>query len=93
MSRVRIDEDIRPLSEFRAGVASFVKQVRESRRPLVLTQRGRGVAVLLDAQQFESMQERLEILEDIYRAEEQLAAGEGVPHAEAKARVLNELAR
>jgi len=93
MSKVRIDEDIRPLSEFRAGVASFVKQVRESRRPLVLTQRGRGVAVLLDAQEFESMQERLEILEDIYRAEEQLAAGEGVPHEEAKARVLNELAR
>ena len=93
MSKVRIDEDIRPLSEFRAGVASFVRQVRESRRPMVLTQRGRGVAVLMDAQEFESMQDRLEILEDIYRAEEQLAAGKGVPHGEAKARVLNKLPR
>ena len=93
MSKVRIDEDIRPLSEFRAGVASFVRQVRESRRPMVLTQRGRGVAVLMDAHEFESMQERLEILEDICRAEEQLAADEGVPHGEAKARVLKELAR
>ncbi len=93
MSKLRVDEDIRPLSEFRAGVASFVKQVRESRRPMVLTQRGRGVAVLLDAHEFELMQERLEILEDIYRAEEQLAAGEGVPNAEPKARVLNKPAR
>lgn len=93
MSKLRVDEDIRPLSEFRAGVASFVKQVHETRRPMVLTQRGRGVAVLMDVHEFELMQARLEILEDIYRAEEQLAAGEGVPHGQAKTRVLKRLAR
>lgn len=43
MARVRVDEDIRPLSELRADVASFVKQIHETRRPMVLTQRGRGV--------------------------------------------------
>lgn len=93
MSKVRVDEDIRPLSEFRAEVASFVKHIRETRRPMVLTQRGRGVAVLMDVHEFESMQERLEILEDIFRAEEQLAAGEGVPHEEARARVLKGIAQ
>jgi prevent-host-death family protein len=93
MSRVRIDEDIRPLSEFRAGVASFVKHVQQTRRPMVLTQRGRGVAVLLDVHEYESIQERLEILEDIYRAEEQLKAGEGVSHEAAKERLLNGLRR
>lgn len=93
MSKVRVDKDIRPLSEFRAGVASFVRQIHETRRPMVLTQRGRGVAVLMDVHEFELMQERLEILEDIYRAEEQLAAAEGVPHEEALTRVLKRLAR
>jgi prevent-host-death family protein len=93
MSKVRVDEDIRPLSEFRAEMASFVKHIHETRRPMVLTQRGRGVAVLIDVNQFESMQERLEILEDIYRAEEQLAAGGGVPHEEARARILKAITR
>lgn len=93
MSRVRADEDIRPLSEFRAGVATFVKQIHETQRPMILTQRGRGVAVLMDVQAFEQIQQRLELLEEIYKAEEQLAAGEGVPHNEAKARVLGSLAR
>lgn len=93
MLTVRVNEDIRPLSEFRAGVASFVKQVHETRRPMVLTQRGRGVAVLMDVHEFELMQERLEVLEEICRAEEQLAAGEGVPHGEARARVLKGLAQ
>ncbi len=93
MSRLRIDEDIRPLSEFRAAVATFVKQIRETQRPLVLTQHGRGVAVLVDAGEYERMRERLEILEDIYRAESQLAAGEGVPHDRARASVLKEIGR
>lgn len=93
MSRVRVDEDIRPLSEFRASVATFIKQVRETRRPMVLTQRGRGVAVLVGVNEYERMQARLEILEDIYKAEEQLAAGEGISHEEAKARVLDRLAQ
>ncbi|MDN5870764.1 MAG: type II toxin-antitoxin system Phd/YefM family antitoxin [Nitrococcus sp.] len=93
MVKIRVDEDIRSLSEFRAGVASFVKQVHETRRPMVLTQRGRGVAVLLDVHEFEAMQARLEILEDIYRAEEQLAAGEGVPHGKAEAQVLKRITR
>jgi len=93
MPRVRVDEDILPLSEFRAGVATFVKQLHENRRPMVLTQRGRGVAVLVDVQEYEKMQERLEILEDIYKAEEQIASGDGIAHEDAKARVLRRLAQ
>ncbi|MCC5854019.1 MAG: type II toxin-antitoxin system Phd/YefM family antitoxin [Alkalimonas sp.] len=91
MLRVRVDEDIRPLSEFRAGVASFVKQIHETRRPMVLTQRGRGVAVLIDVQEYERMQERLELLEEVYKAEEQIASGEGISHEDAKSRVLSRL--
>lgn len=89
MLRVRMDEDIRPLSEFRASVASFVKQIHETRRPMVLTQRGRGVAVLVDVTEYEKLQARLEFLEDIYQAEEQIAAGMGVAHEEAKAKMLS----
>jgi antitoxin YefM len=91
MQPLKLDEDIRPLSEFRAGVASFVKQVNETGRPLVLTQHGRGVAVVVDIREFEAMRERLSLLEDIARAEAQLAAGEGIPHAEAKARILERI--
>ncbi len=93
MSRVRVDEDIRPLSEFRAGVATFIKQLQENRRPMVLTQRGRGVAVLVGVHEYEKMQERLEILEELYKAEEQIASGDGIGHEDAKARVLNGLAQ
>jgi prevent-host-death family protein len=91
MTKLRVDEDIRPLSEFRAGIASFVKQINDTHRPMVLTQRGRAVAVLVGAHEYQRMQQRLELLEDIYRAEAQIEAGEGVPHAVAKDRVLRQL--
>ena len=64
-------------------------QVR--RRPLVLTQHGRGVAVLVDIHEFEAMRERMELLEDISVAEAQIAAGRVTPHEEAKARALAKL--
>lgn len=91
MQPLRLDEDIRPLSEFRSGVASFIKQVSDTRRPLVLTQHGRGVAVVVDIREFDDMRERLAILEDISISRAQLAAGQGSPHDEVRTRVLKRL--
>ncbi len=93
MQPLKFDEDIRPLSEFRAGVATFVKQVNDTGRPLVLTQRGRGVVVVVGIHEFEDMRERLALLEDIAAAEAQLAAGEGIPHAEARSRIMASIQR
>jgi antitoxin YefM len=93
MSSIRVSEDIRPLSEFRANAAAFVQHVRQSRRPLVLTQRGRGAAVLLDIAEYERLVERAELLEDITAAEEQIAAGEGIKHEDAKQQILSRLRR
>jgi len=42
----------------------------------------------MEAHEFEAMKERLEMLEEIHLAEQQLAAGEGIHHEKAKAQVL-----
>ena len=93
MPRMIIDEDIKPMSEVRAGIASFLKQIHDTKRPLVITQHGKGVAVMLDVREYESMQEKLELLQDIQTSITQLERGEGVPHKEAKDNVLKELRR
>lgn len=88
MQRLKIDQDIKPLSEVRIGIASYIKQVRDTKRPVVITQHGKGVAVLLDASEYESMQERLELLTDVQTSLGQLANGQGVTHEDAKKKVL-----
>ena len=91
MQRIKVDKDIRSLSEFRTGIANFIKQVHETKRPLVITQHGKGVAVLMDSREFEAMQEKIELLTDIHTAVNQLAAGEGIDQDEAKANVLKRI--
>lgn len=81
-------EDIRPLSEFRAHAAAFVQAVRETGRPMILTQHGRGAAVLLDVRAYEALVEQVELLRDIRLAEAQVKAGEAVPQADARAAIL-----
>jgi prevent-host-death family protein len=89
MQRLKIDQDIRPLSEVRTGIANFIKQVHDTKRPVIITQHGKGVAVLLDAQEYEAMQEKLELLTDIQVSLNQLESGQGINHEGAKEKVLN----
>ncbi len=93
MSRLHFDQDIQPLSDFRAGAASFIRQVNETRRPIVITQRGKGVAVVVDVTEYESMQEKIELLEEVQKAEAQLSAGLGVSSSEARKRILQNIQR
>jgi antitoxin YefM len=91
MTRLHFDQDIQPLSSFRASAASYIRQINETRRPLVITQRGKGVAVLIDVSEYEAMQEKIELFEDIQKAEVQLSAGLGLSNSDARAQVLNSI--
>ena len=91
MKRPRINEDIRPMSEFRTGIASFLKQIHNTKRPLIITQRGKGVAVLLDAGEYEAMQEKIELLQDIQTSIGQIEAGQGIEHEDAKSNVMKRI--
>lgn len=91
MTRLHFDQDIQPLSSFRANTASYIRQVNETRRPLVITQRGKGVAVVIDVSEYEAMQEKIELFEDIQKAEVQLSAGLGLSNADARAQVLKSI--
>jgi len=88
MQRLKIDQDIKPLSEVRTSIANFIKQVRDTKRPLIITQHGKGVAVLLDAHEYEKMREKLELLTDVQISLNQLENEEGIDHEDAKEKVL-----
>ncbi len=93
MTRLILDEDVKPLSEFRANVASCISHVRKTKRPVVITHHGKSAAVLLDVSEYEILMRRMEILEDIHRAENQLAQGKGMAHETALKKVRARVAR
>ncbi len=93
MQRLKVNEDIRPLSEVRTGIANFIKQIQDTKRPLIITQHGRGVAVLVDANEFEAMQEKIELLMDVQTSLQQIDNGQGLKHTEALNHVLQRITK
>ncbi len=85
MKRIQLDKDIQPLSAFRANAAAIIETLKKDRRRVVITQHGKGSAVLLDVNDYEQMIETIEILQEINQAREELAAGKGIPHEEVMA--------
>jgi antitoxin YefM len=88
MQKLKIDQDIRSMSEVRNAMAAYIKQVHDTKRPVIITQHGKGVAVLLGANEFETMQEKIDLLSDVQTALNQLAKGEGIAHQTARAKLL-----
>ncbi len=93
MVRLILDQDVKPLSEFRAHVTSCISQVRKTRRPVVITHHGKSAAVLLGVAEYEGLMSKMEVLEDIRLAEDQLAEGRGVFQASALKEVMARVKR
>jgi antitoxin YefM len=93
MRRVKVNTDIRPVSEFLANAAELIERVRSSSRPLVLTQRGHSTAVVLDVVEYERMIDEIEVLRDVRTALQQLQAGQAVTDCDAKAELRSRFSR
>lgn len=91
LSRLRFTQDVRPVTEFRANASAFLDQVRETRRPVVLTQHGRSAAVLLNVEVYEGLLDEVALLRDIKTAEGQVAAGKTAAHASVAKRLRDKL--
>ncbi|MEW6300736.1 MAG: type II toxin-antitoxin system Phd/YefM family antitoxin, partial [Thermodesulfobacteriota bacterium] len=63
--RLKPTEDVRPVTDFRRHAAEILNQVKTTKRPVIITQKGKSAAVLLDAAQYEQQQELLELLQKV----------------------------
>ena len=93
MARLELDKDIRPLSEFRANATSFIDQVNKTKRPMVITQHGKSTAILLDVGEYQLLLEKIELLDDIRRAEENIKDNKVMPHNKALEAIKKRLSK
>lgn len=91
MKRINLSQDIKSLSDFRANAASYVQNIKRTRRPMVITQNGRSSAVVIDVDEYESLLEKIELLQDVQIARQQLAQGKGIDQKSAKEMILTNL--
>lgn len=93
MNRINLDQDVQPLSEFRAHTKSFLERIRTTKRPLVITQHGKSSAVVLDVTEYEVLMEKIELLQELSQAEKQLENNDGIAHNNAKSMIISGLTK
>ncbi|MDB9310996.1 type II toxin-antitoxin system Phd/YefM family antitoxin [Aphanizomenon sp. CS-733/32] len=74
--------DIHPLSEFQRGAKMFLNKLKETKSPIVLTVNGKAAAVVQDAESYQKMIDRLEVLESVAKIRKSInefEQGEGMP--------------
>jgi prevent-host-death family protein len=76
MKRPAIARDLVPVNEFRANMASWMQHLEESGRPVVLTQRGRAAAVLVDPGMLDEMEEARDTVRRVLTGLEEVERGE-----------------
>jgi len=76
VNRVSLGKDLVPVNELRANLASVLKKVEETGRPVVITQRGRAAAVLVHPDELDELAEQRELVQKVLRGLSESEAGE-----------------
>ncbi len=74
--------EIHPLSDFQRGDMAFLARFKETKTPMVLTVNGKAAAVVQDAESYQELLDRIELLESISgirKSIEEFDRGEGMP--------------
>lgn len=83
---VNFSEDVVPLTDLKVNPGRVVRHAVEAHRPVLITRRGRGVAVMQSVSDFEQAAEERAFTRAVVAGLADLDAGREVTLAEAKAR-------
>lgn len=80
-------EDIVPLSDLKVNPGKVIKHAKDTHRPILLTSRGRGVAVVQGLDEYEKNEEELLFVKAIAHGLMEIKEGKTVELADAKKRL------
>ena len=72
---MNVSSDIKPVSFLKSHLADVLKQVNETRRPVVITQNGEPRGVLQDPESYDEMRRVIGLLKLISQGEEDVRKG------------------
>jgi prevent-host-death family protein len=89
-----LNRDINSLSNFKRNTAEFLRQLKETGQPVVLTINGKAELVVQDTKSYQKLLELAERVEDLEKTRQALAemdAGQGRPAEEMLAEMREKL--
>ncbi len=74
---IDVKQDIQSLTTFKRDSLRFMKQIRQTGRPLVLTVKGKAEAVVLDAATYQEIADQLDVMASVRKGLAQAKKGAG----------------
>lgn len=74
-----LQESVKPISYVKAHAADIIRDVAETRTPVIITQNGEAKAVLQDIASYEEMQESLALLKILALSQKDIEDGRVEP--------------
>ena len=72
------------VTNLKRQATKILAELHQSKEPVLITEHGQPSAYLIDVQDYEFMQRRLELLERLSRGERAVLEGRTLSHSEAK---------
>jgi prevent-host-death family protein len=82
--QTKFSEDVIPLSDLKVNPGKVVSRVNDTHRPILLTSRGRGVAIVQGLDDYEKAAEELRFVKAVAQGLTDIREGNIVTLAEAK---------
>jgi prevent-host-death family protein len=87
MMGTKFSEDVVPLTDLKVNPGRVVRHAADAPRPVLLTSRGRGVAVVQSVTDYEAAEEERAFMRAVVAGLADLEAGRELTFAQAKARI------
>lgn len=88
-----LQESIKPISYVKAHAADIIRDVTESRTPIIITQNGEATAVLQDIASYEEIQESMALLKILAMGQKDVEEGRVKPAKQAFADIREKIRR
>lgn len=87
MKTLNISKDIIPLGEFKSAISKWLKSIKNTGQPLVITQNGKPAGVLLSPEEYDDLINTKRFLESVSRGLAEAEKGETLSPNELKSEI------
>ncbi|HBF12213.1 MAG TPA: prevent-host-death protein [Deltaproteobacteria bacterium] len=70
------NQDIIPVTELMHEAGKVIKKIRQTRRPVLITQNGRAAMVCMDVEEYQQQMKKLEFIDAILLGEKAFSQGD-----------------
>jgi len=81
--------NIKPLTEFRNHMKEYISELKVHKKPIILTQHGKGTAVLLDAEKYQELQDQIDFMKKVALGFDDIKNNRILPISEAFSEIEN----